>query len=152
MKFRLEGGSYVNGNKKYVKGDVIESDQELDKIFACKFTKLYEEQATVTTPKYKAPDIPVPQSPVVTATEPGKEETVAKDVKTDAVEESEPGKVVGLGEDVTDEYPTAKEVGVRIFKDKKSWHTVVDEDGDVLNKTKLRANKVQAYIGQFMEE
>ena len=54
-KFKVKEGSHYVGTKKFKKGDVIVSDEPLDKIFVNKFENLGETQAAVTVDPNQRP-------------------------------------------------------------------------------------------------
>lgn len=127
MKFRLTGGSHVAGDRSYKKGDVIESDKDLVKIFVNKFERLHDED----TPVSKGTQIDVPgQAP------------------RPAEAEEEAAEVEGLGVDVSAEFPEAAEADVLVFKAGKLYTVAdADEPTKALNVDALTSKKaVKEYI------
>ena len=58
MKYMLIGGPHYQGGKRYMPGDVVESDRALDEVFQGKFELIVEE------PEEKAPEATPGKSPV----------------------------------------------------------------------------------------
>jgi len=153
------------------KNDIVESDQDLCKVFCNKFKRLYQEEIDEARLPDK-PDIPKPEltnsppSRRVTAkgegeddslpgsspkpeSEENEEEGVDEDFEDDTPTKDETTTEHGI--DVTSEFPTAAKVDLKVFK-KGQWHTVIDpDDGTVLNEKKMRADKVDDFLQQYQE-
>jgi len=130
MIFKLKRGSHYQGDKKFMKGDTVESSHDLVTLFGKeKFERDYpaEQKAGIAT--INKPNIPSP---------------VAK-----ADVDKEPGE---YGEDITSEFSTAEEAEVTVFE-KSNWCTVVDkEDGEVLNEKKLRRKDIEPFLEQYLTD
>jgi len=146
MKYRLKGGSHVQNNKIYHKGDIIDTSFDLCQLFRGKFEKVYEEvtDTGVEIPNLRArPNI----SPPPLADE-GKEAATSEPSSDtgDVSDESQYGK------DVTKDFPVAEELDVQVFE-KSKWYTVIDtDDNKVLNEKKLRKKEVKTFLDELSED
>lgn len=100
MIFELTGGGHQQGGKKYVKGDRIETEQNLCKMFRGKFKLIVEGTA-----------VPVSQ-PEISKTV---EKTEAKDTTAASVIATATKKLAS-GLDMTATFPEAKEHSLQIMK------------------------------------
>lgn len=121
------------------RGQIVESDKDLVKKFgADKFELVQEAQPVV------APPSPAPVSKPAPAVEP----SAAKVVKepqggSDELAES------SLGDNVTDEFPSAVAGGLLVFRKGASYFvTEADEPEKALNDTKLTQKKVAEFIAE----
>jgi hypothetical protein len=53
MKFRLVGGMHFHGKEVYKRGDIVESDKELDKLLVNKFVRIFDESPASTKSETK---------------------------------------------------------------------------------------------------
>lgn len=154
MKFRIKKkcGNHVHTDgKTYGPGDVIESPDDLTLRFKGKFEKVYTEQEEAEASA--KPPIPEPDEEVDGALDEiddddldeddDEEDEEDDDEENDDEDDEEASE---HGDDVTDEFPIARKVNVKIYK-KISWYTIVDaNDGEVLNEKKLRKAAVKPFI------
>jgi len=159
MKFRLKKrvGSHIQNGKRYKSGDVVESEIDLCKIFVGKFERAHEEELEDTgkmDTSIRKPQIPLPNS-VPPPEDKGGDNTLSKplssmaSVPDEAIEEEEEVEESEHGKDITDEYPTAKEIAVKVYE-KASWCVVVDnDDGEVLTVKKLRRKDVEDFLNEY---
>ena len=150
------GNHYANG-VCYTAGDVVESSRDLTKLFRNKFEQvametplsagtpvqtvmagLQPQRATLPSDTVEAEGLTNPPASINTTDGGGlvDEDAMANDT-------TKP-KAKSLGEDVTDKYPNAELVGVRVLYDKKrdGYYVVSPEDGTVLKKYKRDASVV----------
>lgn len=129
---------------KYVAGDVVPSKIDLVRTFPEKF-ELVEGQEVSKGEKLNTPSIPLPNEV--------KREITNVESETPEPIESETPSESEYGQDVSDEFPTASEVNLKVFE-KSKWYTVIDpeEDNEVLNEKKLRKNAVEDFLAQYLSD
>jgi len=152
FKFVLKSGGHVDlAGKEYKKGDTITTPINLAEKFRNKFRLVSEDAVKPEKePKIVSPEDvhSVEQESEDTTSTPASairnvKPTITKD---DLDEESE------YGEDVTDEFPIAKDVELQVFV-KKAWYTVVDpENGNVESDPKLRKKAVNPFLEEYLED
>jgi len=134
MIFKVKRGiHYGKDGKVYKKGESVESLNDLVAIYgAVKFERDFvaEQKAGIAVVDNK-PNIPPPV-----------------DKGEDKKSTSSP--LSKYGEDVSSNFSNAAKVGVSVFE-KSKWHTVVDEDGEVLNEKKLRRKDVNPFLEQYLD-
>jgi len=133
----------ANGKQKTIKpGEVFESNRDLIAKFCKgnskrgKFEKVYPDE--IPTPD-KLPNIPSPSA----VTDTGGEDRAT----------SSPIIHPEFGEDITSEFPLAKEKEVKVYI-KKHWCQIIDktdDDEEVLNNSKLRRKDVNAFLSDLEE-
>ena len=166
MKFQLtksdnqgnKTGLHRVGNERYHAGDVIETDQPLDKLFRNKFVRVPD-----TTPAsepeivraVRTPKIPQPKTPV----QRGRDEEVGNTV-TNTDTNATPSSTISpsskekindsRGEDVTTKYPNASLLHLKVYHSAETgMYIIVDEDeGDFVVKTSKSAKN----IGRFLDK
>jgi len=137
-------GNYIgkpdaDGNRiTYKAGSKVSSDEDLVNKWPGKFELLsVSDEGSVPV----APEIPVP---VVK-----KDFVTDKDMEEPIIKTPKEGK---HGIDVSDAFPTAAKVELKVFE-KSKWFTVVDPDNDeVLNEKKLRKDKVEAFLADYLPD
>ena len=125
----------------YKAGSRIVSDEDLVAKWPNKFSLVsVSDEAPLPT----APDIPV-----LDKKKEKQSKQKQKDMEEPLVETSATSE---YGVDVTKDFPTAAEVNLQVFE-KSKWFTVVDPDnGEVLNEKKLRRNKVENFLADYLPE
>ena len=150
-KFKLKPkcGNHSEPNDKgvyvtYTSGAVIESNTDLVKRFPNKFIRVNDDSQD-TEIGVSVPNIPKPK----------KEVTLTPEVlPKEAKKNSENAALKELyGDEITEEFPTAAIVNLKVFL-KKNWCTVVDPEDDniVLNEKKLRKNSVEKFLQEYVQE
>lgn len=137
-------GNYIgkpdaDGNRiTHKAGSKVSSDEDLVNKWPGKFELLsVSDEGPVPT----APKIP---TPVVKKDSVAEKDMEEPDIKTPVENEH--------GVDVSKAFPTAAEVELRVFE-KSKWFTVVDpENGEVLNEKKLRKDKVEAFLAEYLPD
>lgn len=128
------------GNRTtYKSGDRVSSDDDLVARYPSKFELApgQSQEGRVAT----APDIPTPSKSTIKS----------KSKKSEISNIPEPEKSE-YGIDVTEEFPTASKVELKVFE-KSRWFTVVDPDNnEVLNDKKLRRDKVEGFLVGYLPE
>jgi len=150
MKFRLKPkcGNHVESDSKgnpitYVSGDIVESNTDLAKKFPSKFVRVQEFEVDTKGESAPAPTIPLPED-VVTKKNP---QILEKEkLEKEKLEEQ-------YGEDVSDSFPTAKKVNLKVFE-KGNWYIVLDPDDDntILTEKKLRKSKVEDFLQEYLQD
>ncbi len=138
MFFKVLVGSHrARGGREYKKGETIESERNLAKIFRNKFQRVSaaggfpEEQE-----KLKRPDIPTLDD--VADKGGGNEPAVAPPPE--------------LGNKVTSGFPGAKKAKLDVYEN-NHWYVVVDPtNNNELNEKKLRKNKVEPFLKNYLED
>lgn len=151
--FVLKSGSYVDlACKKYKKGDTIVTSINLAKKFRNKFELISED---FIKPE-KEPKIPEPAA--INSEEQELEDTASnpvspiRNINPKTEKKAKKVKVSEHGENVTSEFPIAKDVELQVFV-KKNWYVVVDpETGEVENDKKLRKDAVNSFLEEYLEE
>lgn len=151
FKLKARCGNHIERDEKgelitYKSGDTVSSDRDLVTMFPDKF-ELVSGQGSEDIPT--APEIPSPSK--------GKKGK-KKGKKKDAVSETqspEPGeKLSEHGIDVTANFPIVSELSIelKVFE-KSKWFTVVDPENDeVLNEKKLRRDKVEGFLKDYLHD
>ena len=158
FRLKLRSGNHVERYKKgelvtYKAGSVVSSDRDLVALFPDKFELISGRDLgkVATTPnipklsKKKKSDLE--DKDVIR----NKDGTVYKDMEDPGfgVKTSEESK---YGIDVTEGFPTALKVGLNVFE-KSRWFTVVDPENDeVLNEKKLRKDKVEGFLKDYLHD
>lgn len=168
MRFRLlssDGkgnrvGNHYQGNMCYKAGDVLESDRDLAKLFRNKFervadeTPLSEGTPVQTVMAGHTPPTVTPSDTVEVEglTDPPTSTNTTSEVPVDEDVVTTNPKPKSLGEDVTEQYPNADIVGVRVlYNAKKNGYSVVSqEDGTVLKRYKQPASVKKYLADQIM--
>jgi len=138
--YRLLGCSYKSKDgKTYEKGDIVESNRELDKKFVGLFEKLPE---TVVVDKQP--------------------ETVIVDKQSDIIPSSESGEEIFTSplseKDVTKQFPYAKRIGginiIRVTDGDKEYYNIVDSGNGQLHNSKpiLSIVKVNKFLRNLVTE
>lgn len=144
FRLRKKCGNHIgppdaNGNRKtYKAGNVVPSEDDLVAKFPMKF-ELVQGQTEDDNEIASVPNIPEPIKSKKTKT------TVAKSntQKSSKVIKSK------YGEDVTEQFPLAKELDLQVFE-KSKWFTVVDDDVEV-NDKKLRRKEVDSFLEDYSQ-
>jgi hypothetical protein len=127
MKFKNNGGDHVEAGVTYKKGDVFESDRQMDKIFLHKFERVYDEapkQLKLGKKKGKAKKTPEkPQSP--------------SDKR---------------GVDVTDQFEGFEEDGYKVFRRGTKFHIYEGDSTDPVNDKGLKKVDVSDFFDEDDEE
>jgi len=141
MKFRLLGPFYVAlDGRKYKKGDVVISAEDLSKKFANAF-ELIEKDVEVEQ-FYKAPDIPEPSICEHSSCKP------MADVGGDAaILPSPPTEIEG--QDVTNLFSVAESVDMKVFLADGKYTVVDGTDGKIMKKGIVGTQKVKKFLKQY---
>lgn len=158
--FQLLGGHHVESDgRKYSKGDVIGSHDDLEKLFQNKFKEVNvvvqpDKTLKVALPaptKIEAPKNPPSAKPVENGTKKtGKikgDKKKGVGPKTDAAKDAR-------GTDVTSKYPSAEEEGLTVFqRDDKFWIFEGDDLEPVNQKQGgLPDFEVESFVKSFLED
>lgn len=132
MKYKLKRsspngiacGSHIQDGRTYKRGDVVESDVPLDRMFPQKFERFVSSANEPQTPE------PEDQSPKGTE---------------DDVSDVSPGGT--LGKNVTEEFPEAVGAGLLVFK-RGAWFYVADpaDPDEAIHEKGLRKSAVGSFI------
>jgi hypothetical protein len=154
MIFKVKGGTHEQNGKSYKKGDFVDTELPLTEMFRGKFERQFDQETlkdTGVVSKISKPNItppPLGGSKAVTAELPSKEKEAVLDIKDETFVEEYPESLYGT--DVTDKYPTAEEVHVKVFE-KSKWCVIVDPiDERVLNDKKLRGKDVEDFLEDLL--
>jgi len=160
-KYRVIGGTHTDEKGvSYKKGDTFTSKTALHKIFRNKFEILDEftegsvsQQVVIGKPNIFIPSDKIENEEEAAQTSSSFSPNEEKDEVGVGVEEGgEDDDLKRYGEDVTDQFPNAERIEVRVFV-KKNWYNVIDdEDGSVLNEKKLRKKDVLPFLAQYLED
>jgi hypothetical protein len=134
----LSGTHFENGITYDAKEDpVVSSPHELDKMFPNKFQRTLE--APVVTP-------PAPIPPA--ATEAKSKPTPTPEATKDDTEEAEEVEEADLpdGEDVSNDFQQAVDLGLRVFKVSPRRFNVYDPDDGIVNEKPLPVTKVRGLL------
>lgn len=149
MLFRLNWGTHrvvVNGKSKtYSKGDIIESKQPLDKLFAMKLNAEWKFEQVEDVKAAKSPNIPtVKRSPSDTVE--GSSEQLPFTTSTAVISDE-------IGDDMTDEFPRAEKLSLKVFFN-GSRYTVVDpkDDKPVHTEKFVKPKDVNMFLKQYSAE
>lgn len=131
-QYKNTGGQHTQGNGNVVPtgGTFIDPDDNLASKFVGKFEVLARVDGT------NDPQAPENTTPPGTGTEGEKSNTDHSEAD---------------GEDVTAEFPTAVEHGLKIIKTKKGW-VVYDADGVSINDEPLRKKDVDDVINEWVAD
>lgn len=135
MKFKLLHGKHSQEGVKYVKGEIVETEMELDKLFVNKFVCID------ATPMQEPPKKPEIQTPKLTSP------SSSNDEEVESQKDETSSSNIGDG-DVTKEFPTAIEYGLKVIC-KDNWFEVVDEDGERQHDKKLRRSGVEKLLASL---
>lgn len=121
-RFRLLGGPHSHAGKRYKKGDMIDSKEDLDAMFPGIFVKEMEFTPRPEVAKAAA-------APVI-----DKKSERTKVAQDDEVETEENGdeEAEDARTDVTDQFVLAGEKGVTVFQD-EDGKFIVEKDGELLD-------------------
>ena len=149
MKFRLKGGTHADGRppdwKLYKKGDTVESNLDLEKLFPNKFDPILE-----------APQAPSPVPP--TRSRPKQEVAVESSVavvEPPEEEEDEEEDELSLGRNVSDQFAKAEKVGLLIFLGDDGKYGIADPAFPKVNMARNRLDKAQVkkfLVAQLMQQ
>lgn len=127
--FKLAAGIHVDLNgRKYVKGDIIESITDLSATFPNKFLNVGPAQEPAKTPKKSAPAASGDTDP------------------SDEADEAESTPSGSLGEDVTEDFPTAGDKYKVFKKGKNHFVAAVGEPDEALHEEPMTAKQVAPFI------
>lgn len=142
MFYRLKEktGRHVQGGREYKAGDIIETEMDLVKSFTGKFEVVHDEYAEDNG--IKAPVIKIPSTE-------GDADTGKKKAKKKTDKKAD--------KEVTKDYPTALDIGVKVFKKSKSngdWFYIIDPDDtdEQMNDKMLREKNVVKFIASITED
>lgn len=169
MKFRIKEGSHASGgaaNVLYKQGDVIESDEDLCKIFVNKFERVDETpKSVVVTGPARAPKegkisaIAAQHEEELSALERGPQGDDAKIHATDDdqeadEEEHDPAEAKGpLGTNVTDRFEKATKADVAVWVKNRKYNVTDSQTNDkALNDKPLTKTEVDKYIDSMLED
>lgn len=124
MKFKNLGGNHDENGVIYVKGDIIESDRDLDEMFTHKFQRVAE-----------APPEP-------------KRKKLKVKKKSTAKPPQEPADKRGV--DVTEEFDPGE--GLKIFRRGSKFHVYEEDSTDPLNDKGLNKVDVESFVEDYLEE
>jgi hypothetical protein len=151
MRFRVDAGSHVEGGKAFYKGgpngDVVETDKQLDQMFANKFTRLSD-----VAPKFKGG-----KKTKEAAREPDEDEPPPGEVNPEGDPSYDNAKMTGveattskLGENVTDEFDDAKEAGLCVFSNGQNYFVAdPDDPNSALNEKTLKKFNVTPFVRKY---
>jgi len=136
MFFELIGGSHEQDNKKFMKGDIIETDVNLVSLFRGKFKKVSKEGG-IPAPE-RVPNIPTKMSPPhPKGSEAGDGKPASDSVKTITTR---------LGPDVTTAFLEAKGTEFKIHKAADNMYHIVDGNSDIIGGAGFTRNEVLIYL------
>jgi len=142
MRFRLLSGRYYQGEKRFEKGEIIESNRDLCTAFLNKFERLNDVQEIIPDKEQKPADALHP--PLTGGV---KVENIAPPV----IEKLEEQVVPSYGEDVTEDFSTAEKLNLKVFL-KEDIYSIVDENGNKINeKTIISSNRVNRFLRKKKE-
>jgi hypothetical protein len=156
MRFEVLGGTHNHYGTIYKKGEILESDRDLTKVFRGKFKKVEASTPVSKGEVFNPLDVVVNPQPPVEDDKPSEEPTAPKtpeDEKNgapaaDSLERAE-------GKDVTKDFQEAIDEEVRVFQ-KGAWYNVYDgaaEDlGHPLNDKGLRKKDVSKFIKKWADQ
>ena len=150
--YKLKGGQHNHSDgKTYKKGDLVESEADLTKIFTNKFEKVYETEEEAS-PGVSFPAVKVAQAKskvtVVDLPVDSKEE---EEKELEEVEEKIEEKPEKRGKEVTKNFSEAVEQDLKVFK-KGRQYFVYDMDPAVpLNEKGLNKGQVKKFITDYLE-
>lgn len=153
LRFELIAGQHSNAHGNYVKGDIVESHSDLEAKFVNKFRRRKDLEVAAPTPVV-APKVdkksaaPAPSPAAVADDDAGDE-----DDKTEAdSDDAPPAKATSkLGENVTAEYPAAREAELLVLKSGKDYFVAdTDQPDKALNKKAVKKDGVDAFIKQYI--
>jgi len=156
VRLRPKCGNHVEGKgkdkKTYTGGDTFESDRPLHKIFANKFDLVSEGKATKKKeePAPPAPPVEEPkeEEPPVDETEDIIEEESEEEL-TDEVSEEDKAEAESFGENVTEDFKSAKEADLTVYKSGRKW-LVYDPDTNSVVADKLNKGQVDDAIKAYI--
>lgn len=137
MLFELisKGEHLHSDGKTYTKGQVIETEQPLDKLFANKFKRLDKDEEK----EYTRPEIPLAEE--------GGEKTTSSPPSSSTKRKRSP-----FGKHISSQFDNTAEAGVKVYI-KDHWCTVVDSDsGEAVSTKKLRKKDVQDFIDGLLSQ
>ena len=144
MLFELKAkcGNHIMDGKTYVAGDRIETSKDLTIKLGHKFKRIVQKEDF--EPDQLQPNIPAKGI----GNKSGQEDEIKSPSATDKSET----KTSEHGVDITGEIDGAAEIGVKVYMGKANWCVVVDnEDGKILNDTKLRKKHVVEFLESIIE-
>jgi len=140
----------AKGNRTTYKAlDRVSSDEDLVEKWPGKFTLL---SAAEVGPIPKAPKISGGKKNKKTTSEVeyNRDGTIYTDMEDPIVKKTPVENKHGV--DVSEEFPTAAKVDLQVFE-KSKWFVVVDPENDeVLNEKKLRKDKVEPFLAEYLQE
>ena len=152
FRLKKKSGNHIGppdakGNRiTYKSGDRVISDEDLVAKHPNKFELI---SASDEMPVPTSPNIPAPSKKKLIGKKESKS-TKHKDMEEPIIPEASEKSEHGV--DVTKEFPTAIEAELLVFE-KSKWFTVVDPDDDeVLNEKKLRRDKVEAFVADYLQD
>ncbi len=148
MKFKLKGGSHIQDDVTYNKGDTITTDIDL----AAKFGKhRFERIGRMVDDNVKQPEIKSVRKGKGKKKKTSSKKTSSKPLPSTSSKTKKEVKKEKYGMDVTEDFPTAVEAGFTIFEE-EHWFTIVDENDEVLNDKKMRKKDVPAFLENYLAE
>jgi len=175
--FRVIAGLHKDGDKTYKKGDVVESNRDLTKLFRGKFVRTIKAE-TPLSDVATAPKLPQPskaedkgekakaksskssakkaeEEMIDVEAEIEEEAKIESEVEAEEAEaELEETATVDLsayGKDVTDKFSIAKKNEYVVYKKGKFFNVIDPDDGEVLNTEKLLVDEVKDFIKAYLK-
>ncbi len=156
MLFKLIAASYVDlKGKKYVKNDTVKSDVRLDEKFKNAFTliqvdvKSSEAEEVYVAPNIPSPDVVIADTGEVSPTTPNTSPVLDEDeIKVGTPKSSKKHKKekVDSFSDVTEQFPSANKVSMKVLTDGATYKIVDATDGSVYKKNILTDKKVKSLL------
>lgn len=172
-RFRVKESKHSEGDRTYAKGEVVETERDLVALFGnTKFEELGDEEPPEVKAKRKrmeerrkkeeeaaaeddatpsgATDDPIRVEGKQRPREAGTGRVLDKDNVHDNVDPEE--AVSKLGDDVSDEYPKAKEADLLVLQRGKNFYVADKDDPDrALNEEPLSKGKLGTYLSKQLK-
>lgn len=152
MIFRVKCSKYMQGGKRYLRGEEVESDRDLVAVFPGKFD-LVMDSYNPTEPNVAL----ISRSPLKAVegglTEPPSTVIKSKKAKSKEVKKEENVSDLSEWEDMTDEFQKASELGFKILYDGESYKIVDSASNKILNEEKVlsKSKEVRMFLKDFLE-
>jgi len=148
MKFRLLSGRYYKDKETFNKGDIVESDKDLCKMFGNRFEKVVEPQPAPSPVMEQTFHHPPPEKEGVEATESAPPSPIVSTLPEDKkfVEN------IDFGLDVSDEFPDAITANVKVFLKDEHYSIVDGGNNHMLNEKPFKkTTRVQKFLTRLLE-
>ena len=160
MLFEVKSGTHKEGSRVYTKGQIVESDIDLSKIFRNKFIKketvvLIDEQKTSPTLPGAEDSLKGIEDVKKASSKSPKSKSKVDEVEDEEIEEEEVEEeeeefdFAQYGKDVTAKFSEAEKKHCKVYYKNKKYMVIDETDGEPLNNKGLAGNKVNSFLKQL---